>query len=330
MSQAENVRTTATALPQMAEARKPKDSPGLWLAAWRRLRRNRLSMAALVVLMTIVLLTIAAGPISSRVLHTDPYRTRVTQKYRPPALNTWFRANVLRQDVPAPPAGPKNWLGTDEYGRDTLARLLHAGRVSLRIGVSVMLLSLTIGVTMGLLAGYFGGRVDDVVNAIIQLVVNIPGLFLLILLSTLFVPSINALALIFALLGWPGTARLVRGRVFSERRRDYIDAAIVSGARPPRIMFQHLLPNVSSIVLVIAGFEVGGAILAEAGLSALGFGVRIPTASWGNMLAGSLEYFDKAPHLIVAPGLMIVITVFSVYLLADGVRDALDPRLKNL
>ncbi len=328
MGQAENVHTSTTAAPRLAVT-KPQASRGYWLSAWHRLYRDRVSMVALFVLTVIVLITLAAPLITDRVLHQNPYRTRVTQKYRPPALTTWFRANVLRQDVPPPPPGPKNWLGTDEYGRDTLARLLHAGRVSLRIGFSVMVLSLTIGVTMGLLAGYFGGRVDDVVNAIVQLVVNIPGLFLLILLATLFNPSINMLALIFALLGWPSTARLVRGRVLSERRRDYIDAAIVMGARPPRIMFQHLLPNVMSIVLVIAGFDVGGAILAEAGLSALGFGVRIPTASWGNMLAGSLEYFDKAPHLIIAPGIMIVITVFSVYLLADGIRDALDPRLKN-
>lgn len=308
MSQAENTRATAAGAA-LRRAEKPKTSPGYLRLAWRRLRRDKLSMMALVMLTAITLLSLAASPITDYILKQDPYRTRVTQKYKPPSR--------------------EHWLGTDDYGRDTAARLLHAGRVSLYIGVAVTAIALAIGVPLGLLAGYFGGKVDDAINALIQMVINIPDLFLLITLSAIFRPSVNGLALILGATGWAGVARLVRGRVLSERRRDYIDAAVVAGARPGRVMFQHVLPNVASIVLVIIGFRVAGGIIGEAGLSAFGLGVQIPTATWGNMLSRSLDYFERAPHLIVAPGVAIVLTVFSILLFSDGVRDALDPRLNK-
>jgi len=293
----------------LARAEKPKASPGYLTIAWRRLRRDIVSMVALVILVLICLTALAAPLISSRVIGQDPNRGRLTQRFKPPSA--------------------QNRLGTDDFGRDTLARLIHAGRVSLSIGFMVAAIALTVGVALGLIGGYFGGKTDDVINAIIQLFINIPLLFLLILLAVLFKPTVIGLALIFGLTGWPNVARLVRGRVLAERRRDYVDAAIVAGARPGRVMYQHILPNVSSIVLVVAGFEIGGAILAEAGLSALGFGVQVPTASWGNMLSKSLEYSNSAPWLVIAPGVAIVLTVFAIFLFSDGLRDALDPRLKR-
>lgn len=277
--------------------------------AMRRLRRDKIAMAAFVFLAFVCAISAAAPWITDRIVGYDPNKGRLTERFQPPSA--------------------KHRLGTDDFGRDVLARLIHAGRVSLTIGFTVAGISLTIGVSLGLIAAYYGGWVDDIVNALIQLWVNIPTLFLLIMLSTLFRPGVLGLALLFGILSWTGIARLVRGRVLSERRRDYVDAAVLMGASDLRIMYRHILPNVMSIILVVAGFVVGGAIIGEAGLSALGFGVQIPTASWGNMLSKSLEYFNRGWWLIVAPGTMIVLTVFSIYIFFDALRDALDPRLRT-
>lgn len=292
-----------------AEARAPRRSEGYWGGAVRRLLRDRFSLAALIVFVLIVGMTVGASLITDNVLRQDPNRGRLTQQFQPPSATHPF--------------------GTDELGRDQLARLLHAGRVSLAVGVLSMLVSLTIGVSLGLLAAYYGGWVDDVINAAIQLISNIPSLFLLIMLSVILRPSVIGLSLLIGLLGWTGETRLIRARVLSERRRDYVDAAVVAGSRPLRVMFRHILPNVASLVLLSAGGGMIGAILGEAGISYLGFGVRIPTASWGNMLSGSLNYFTNAPWLVVAPGAMVTLTILCLFQLTDGLRDALDPRFQS-
>ena len=247
--------------------------------------------------------------ISAHILHADPNRGRLTQKFRHPSGS--------------------HWLGTDDFGRDVAARLVHAGRVSLSIGFGATAISLAIGVSLGLLAAYYGRWVDDAINAVIQVLNNIPGLFLFIMISVLFHPGVLGLTLIFGVLGWTGIARYVRFRVLTERRREYVDAATAIGVHPARIIFRHILPNVSSIILVLAGTEIFGVILSEAGISYLGFGVHIPTASWGNMLSNSFDYFNQAPWLVIAPGVMVVLTVTCLYQLTDGLRDALDPRLKQ-
>ena len=308
MAEADTTAGAPSALAQAGQGQR-YESQGYFQAAWRRLRRNILAMACLVVLSLIALSAIGADWITDNVVGHDPNRGRLTQRLQAPSS--------------------QHWLGTDEFGRDVLARLIHAGRVSLSIGFMVAVISLSIGVSLGLLAGFYGKYVDDAINGLIQVWNNIPTFFLLIMLSVLFRPSVVGLAFLFGILGWEGIARLVRGRVLSERRRDYVDAAHLIGAGNVRIMYRHILPNVVSIVLVVAGFQVGNAIIGEAGLSALGFGVRIPTASWGNMLAKSLEHFDRAWWLVVSPGVMITITVFCIYVFADALRDALDPRLKG-
>lgn len=302
--------TTAAALP-LADVPEHIEfkSQGYFQSAWRRLRRNVLAMVCLAVLAVITATAIGADLLTDHVIQHDPNRGRLLARFQGPSSD--------------------HWLGTDDFGRDTLARLIHAGRVSLTIGFVVAAVSLSIGVTLGLLAGFYGRYVDDAINGLIQIWNNIPTLFLLIMLSVLFRPSVLGLAFLFGLTGWESIARLVRGRVLTERRRDYVDAALVAGASDLRIMFRHVLPNVTSIVLVVAGFQIGGAIIAEAGLSAIGFGVQIPTASWGNMLAKALENFDRGWWLVVAPGVMITITVFCIYVFADALRDALDPRLKE-
>jgi peptide/nickel transport system permease protein len=284
-------------------------SEGYVRGAWRRLRRDRFSMAALVIFALICLISLAAPLISAHLLHADPNRGRLTEKF-------------------ASPSG-KHWLGTDDFGRDVAARLVHAGRVSLFIGFGATAISLGIGVTLGLFAAYYGRWVDDAINAVVQVLNNIPGLFLFIMISVLFHPGVLGLTIIFGVLGWTGIARFVRFRVLTERRREYVDAATAIGVHPARIMFRHILPNISSIILVLAGTEIFGVILSEAGISYLGFGVHIPTASWGNMLSKSFDYFNQAPWLAIAPGVMVVLTVTCLYQLTDGLRDALDPRLKQ-
>ncbi len=283
-------------------------SPGYLALTWRRLRRDRVSMAALYLFVAICLLTLAAPLIATYVLQTDPNAQNLRNNFAPP--------------------GPGHWLGTDELGRDNLTRVLYAGQVSLRIGFMVALVSLLLGVPIGLVAGYYGGRVDDAINAVIQVLQNIPGLFLLIILSVTFRPDPTGLAVIIGLIGWMGTARLVRGQTLSLARRDYVDAARVLGASDARILFRHILPNLVSVVSVMAGFEIATGILLESGLSYLGLGVQPPTASWGNMLQNSLDYVTRAPWLVAAPGTMIFLTVLSIFLLADGLRDAFDPRMK--
>jgi peptide/nickel transport system permease protein len=279
----------------------------------RRFRRDILSVAALVLFAIIIALTLLAPFIATYILGTSP--------------DEFLRTPEGRIAVLQPP-GPGYPLGTDELGRDNLTRLLYAGRVSLTVGFLVAFVSIIIGAPLGLVAAYYGGRVDDLVNALVQLVMNIPYLFILIMLSVIFTPSILGLALIFGLFYWPSTTRQVRGLVLSIRGRDYVEAARALGARDLRILARHILPNVTSVVTVVAGFDVASAILGESALSFLGFGVPVPLSSWGNMLSGSMDTFRSAPWLVYPPGLMILLTVLSVFLIADGLRDAFDPRLR--
>ncbi|MCC6175475.1 MAG: ABC transporter permease [Chloroflexi bacterium] len=280
----------------------------------RRFAADRLSMAAFCVFVLVVLVTVCAPLIATYMLGTTPDEFLRTPEGRIATLQ---------------PPGPGYLLGTDELGRDNLTRLLYAGQVSLTIGFLVAFVSIAIGTPLGLIAGYYGGHVDDVVNGVVQFVINIPSLFILIILSVIFQPTVLTLAVIFGLFYWPSTTRQVRGLVLSLRNRDYVDAARVLGGSDARILSRHVLPNVASIVTVMAGFDVASAILGESALSFLGFGVPVPLSSWGNMLSGSQETFRSAPWLVYPPGAMILITVLCVFLIADGLRDALDPRSRG-
>jgi len=301
----------AAVLAERAPERARPPSRGFLSTSLRRFFRDRLSLAALVVFALIVSVTVLAPLIAEYGLGTTPEELLRTPQGRIATLQ---------------PPGPGYPLGTDDLGRDTLTRLLYAGRVSLTIGFLVAAIALAIGTPLGLIAGYYGGRADDLVNAVVQLIVNVPLLFIMIVLSVLFQPTVVVLALLFGLFSWPSTTRQVRGMVLSVRNRDYVDAARVLGASDARILARHVMPNVVSIVTVIAGFDVASAILGESVLSFLGFGVPVPLSSWGNMLSGSQDTFRSAPWLVYPPGLMIFLTVLCVFLLADGLRDAFDPR----
>jgi peptide/nickel transport system permease protein len=279
---------------------------GYWQRAVRHLRGDRVTLFAAALLCAVAIVSLGA-PVIGRILGVDPAAQEL----------------LLRLEGPT----ASHWLGTDELGRDIFIRVLYAGQVSLLIGVLATVTALLVGVSLGVLAGFYRGWVDDAINALVQTTANIPLLFLLILLSVIFSPGVFGLAIVLGLLSWQGTARQVRAVVLSVSQREYIDAARVLGSGNLRLMARHVLPNVLSIVLVVAGFDVASAILAESGLSALGLGVQPPTASWGNMLAKSFQYALKAPWLVAAPGVVIFLTVFSVFLIADGLRDALDPRI---
>lgn len=306
---AQAVHTTVAS----AEPRRATASMGTYARAWEKLRHDPVTIAAAIVLLVIVLLTMFAPFIADNILHSSP--------------DEMMRGPDGRFAILKPP-GPGFPLGTDDLGRDSLTRLLYAGRVSLSIGFMVAFIAIVLGTTAGMIAGYFGHWVDDIVNACVQFIFNVPFLFVLIFLSVIFRPDVLSLALIIGLFGWPGTARQVRGVVMSVRNLDYVLAAQVLGATNRRIMARHLLPNVANIVLVAAGFAVAGAILGESALSFLGFGVQVPQASWGNMLSGAQDMFRRAPWLVYPPGVMIFLTVLCVVLIADGLRDALDPRVR--
>ena len=301
----------ATAIPSSAvpEQRRQARSHGYLMATWLRLRRDPVTMAALVGILLITIITLLAPYIAGQILRVDPYRTDLFNQYARPSN-----------------AHP---LGTDDLGRDVLARQLYAGQVSLSVGFAVAVVSLLIGVPVGLASGYYGGRFDDVSNAVIQTLANIPEFYLLIMLSVTLRPSPLMLAVLIGALGWMGTARQVRALALSLREREYIVAARAMGADDRRIMLLHVFPNLFSVVTVVAGFSMAGGILMESGLSYLGLGVQAPVASWGSMLQSAREDFSRAPWLLISPGVSIFATVLCIFLIADGLRDALDPRLRS-
>ena len=220
-------------------------------------------------------------------------------------------------------------LGSDGNGRDVLTRLSYGGRVSLLFAFAAMISVLLIGGLVGGCAGFFGGTFDSIMMRIAEIVLALPVLPLLILVSSLYRPPIWQLALFIGLFSWPGISRLIRGEVMSIRRREYIDAARVTGASNSRLLIRHVFPNVLPIILVWASLSVPSLILLEAILSYLGVGVRPPTPSWGNMLQEAKQFYRDSWTLIFIPGFMIYITVLSMTLTGNGIRDAIDVRLQR-
>lgn len=293
-----------------------KVGDSLTVLALRRLRRDKLTLIAMGVIVLLAILSFSAPLIERYVLDVNYTATNIDKAFLPPGT-----------------AG--HILGTDDVGRDHLARLLYAGQISLSIAFISALISLFIGVTLGVITGYYGGVVDDLINWVITTLDSIPTLFLLIIVSGIVLRNSNlagtvlggpfALVFILGFLGWSGITRLVRGETLSIREREYIISARAIGSSPLHIMFVHIIPNLLSVVFITLALDIGNLILVESALSFLGFGVKPPAASWGNMLTNANTFFTKGPYLVIAPGLLIVITVLCLYVIGDGLRDAFDP-----
>lgn len=284
-----------------------EERQGLWAAAWRRFRRNPRALLGLVVLVLLALSAIFAPQLS---------------RYPQDKVNM-----AISEQAPS----AEHWLGTDELGRDVWSRLLYGGRVSLTVGLVAVSIFVTIGVFLGSMAGYYSGIVDSIVMRTTDVIMMLPFFPLALTMAAVLKPSVYNTMIILGLLGWTGICRLVRGEFLTLRKRDFVEAAIAEGAGDFRIIFRHILPNTVAPIMVAATLGVAGAITSEAGLSFLGFGVQQPTPSWGNMLAEAinLRVVVLQPWLWIPPGLIIFVAVLAVNLVGDGLRDALDPRLKQ-
>jgi peptide/nickel transport system permease protein len=271
---------------------------------WIKFTRNRLATGSAVVILLLVLLTVGASWVAPR----DPLYIDMGHKFARPG-----EAGFL--------------LGADELGRDVLSRLLHAGRVSLAVGLVTALIAVAVGSLLGGVAGYYGGAVDAFVMRLVDVLLSMPTIFLLLALSAFLRPSVSAITLIIGLNSWMSVARLVRGQILSLKEQEFVTAARAIGANDGRLIFRQLLPNAVPPVLVASTLTVATAILLESSLSYLGYGIQPPTASWGNMLNNAQTYVLYAPWVAVYPGLMITVTVLSFNFAGDGLRDALDPRL---
>ena len=295
------------------------ENPGFYTRAWRRLKKDKLAIFSLFGLAAIIIFALAA-PLFERWIGVQYHSTNLRAALLPP-FSTYVD--------PVSGETTQHWLGTDGSGRDILIRLAYGGRISMMVATLALIFSLFIGMTIGAAAGFFGGFVDTLLMRFVDTLMCIPGITLLLLISVWIRPGPVGLAFVIALLGWTGVSRLIRGEVLSLKRRDYVDAARVLGATDTSIIVKHIFPNVVSLVIVWASLTLPSLILYEATLSYLGFGVQMPDPSWGNMLEDSRETFRRSWTFTFIPGLAIMLTALFINLFGNGLRDALDPRLKE-
>jgi peptide/nickel transport system permease protein len=272
--------------------------------AWRRLCRHRSALLGLAIVSVELVISLLA-----------PYLIPQDLALRPqPAI-------ILQSPSSAHP------LGTDEAGRDILARLIYAGRVSLAVGVLAAVVSVLVGTTLGAAAGFYGGWVDTVIMRFTDALLSIPILFFVIALTVLLGPNPYTLVIVIGVLSWMELARILRANVLSLREKEFAECARAIGVRNPGIIVRHILPNTLAPIIVAGTLGVGHAMLAEAAISYLGLGVQPPNPSWGNMLYNAQSYLWNAPWVAVYPGAMIAVTVLSINFVGDGLRDAFDPRM---
>lgn len=296
----------------MAIIRKHKSS-NLWLDSWRKFKRDRPAVFGLVAI-AIIILAIIFAP--------------------------WFYTTPIDKIDFMAAAAPPSWehpFGTDALGQDQLARILQGGRVSLAVGVASMLVAIFLGTLVGAIAGFYGGVVDGILMRITDLFLALPQLPLLLLIVYLFRESMKKLAgaelgvfilivLLIGSLNWMSVARLVRANFLKLREMEFVSAAKAIGAKPARLIWIHLLPNVLSVIIVAATLAVGNAIITESTLSFLGLGFPPDVPTWGRMLFEAKDYLESAPYMAIFPGLAIFLTVLSINYIGDGLRDALDPK----
>ena len=295
-------------------------SAGLWRDAFGRLRKNRLAVVGLI--MVILLLFVGIfGPF----LAPWPYAYQDLE------------AVVAGGGGPLPPGSPGHLLGTDQLGRDLLSRLLDGARISVSVAIVVQLVILLIGVPIGALAGWFSGRLDNLLMRFTDIIYAFPDLLFIILLSvvfreTAFGRALDGLLMIFVAIGltsWVTVSRLVRGQLLSLKETEFVEAARAIGVKDRKIVTKHLLPNGVSPIIVAVTLGIPGAILAEATLSYIGIGIQPPRASWGSLISDGYTYIRSEPHLVLFPAICIAAALASFTFLGDGLRDALDPKLKG-
>ena len=329
---------------------------GQWSSVWKGLRRNRLAMAGLYMVLFLFAMAAAADFLANNKPYYMVYRGRTyfpvirsglvrfgLGKWQPELLNMDFktvaaerivfppvpyRASDIDLTAPFEPPSARHWLGTDKLGRDVTAGLIHGSRISLSIGFVAVGIALLVGVVLGALAGYFGAWTDLVISRVFEVMLTLPTFFLLITIAAMFPPSIFLTMAIIGLTGWVGIARFTRGEFLKIRNLDYVTAALALGVSTRKIMFRHILPNALAPVLVSVVLGVAGAIILESSLSFLGIGVPAEAVTWGSIL-NEARSATFAWWLALFPGAAIFITVLSYYLVGEGLRDALDPRLRG-
>jgi peptide/nickel transport system permease protein len=278
--------------------------PKRGVPTWRRFGRNWLAVFGLVMLILMLLAAVGAPLVAP---------------YDPDAISYDFMA----------PPSPEHVLGTDDVGRDELSRLIYASRISLTVGVSVSVLAVILGTVVGALAGFYGGRTDALLSGGINVLLSIPMIPLAMVLGAFLTTNLLFVVLILGFLSWTGVARIIRAEFLSLKEREFTLAARTIGVSNLRIIARHILPNTIPPIIVAATLQVAAAILAESALSYLGFGIQPPTPSWGNMLQNAQRFFRIHPMLAIYPGVLISLTVICINFVGDGLRDALDPRLRN-
>ncbi|WP_433748918.1 oligopeptide ABC transporter permease [Falsibacillus pallidus] len=288
---------------------KPVKHLSPWAIARRKFLRNKIAMVSFVFLMFVIIVSFLA-----------PYIT--TQDI--------VKVNIGQMSLD--PSGD-HWLGTDKSGRDVYTRLLYGGRVSLLVGISCTLFVIVLGTIVGAVAGYFGGTVDNALMRFTDFVLNFPFLVFVIVLKTIFidVSGLWILILVIGALSWGGIARVVRSKILAEKENEYVLASISIGCSPAKIIMKHLLPNVLSTIIVQATIVFAGMIVAESGLSYLGFGVPAEIPSWGNMLsfANEPDVLQSKPWMWVPPALAITLTILSINFVGEGIKDALNPKSRR-
>ncbi len=272
---------------------------------WRRFKQHKLALISLYVLLVLYAIALFAPMLA-------------THEYTAVAP-----ANRLLEP------SAEHWFGTDDIGRDVYSRVIWGARISLSVGIVAAAFSVAIGTIVGAVAGYFGGRVDDILMRITEVFMAFPTFFLLITVAAVLPRSIFNIMVVIGLTSWPGLARMVRAEFLTLRERDFTEAARAVGAGHARIISRHILPNAIAPIIVSTTLRIGGAILAESGLSFLGLGVQEPFPSWGNILNRGRSFYLHAPWMMMMPGLFIFITVLAFNFIGDGLRDALDPRMKQ-
>ncbi len=304
--------SVAEAIAEVAQNTNKKQRT-LWGDAWRRFKNHRLAMFGSVVIILLIL-AVLVGP-SVWTVDRD-------------ALDF---AYTMSNPIPEHP------LGTDELGRDMLARALYGGRISLAVGVTAMIIAIVLGSVIGAVSGYLGGYVDEGLSFLTNLFLSLPQLPLLLLTVYLFRDSVTKVlgiefgmfvivVVMVGILAWMSTARIVRASFISLKQKEFVEAAVCVGVKQSSIMFKHILPNAMSPIIVAATLEIGNAILSESTLSFLGIGFPPDTPTWGRLVTDGSQYLQVAPHLPLIPAALIFITVLSINFMGDGLRDALDPR----